>query len=225
MIFLARPFRGLALAMAVALTGCSSSSNSTPSGDGGGGGSGDCKTGKNAPFANPAGTPFVLPAGVTLKGEITGDFEPDCKVESDPIEYGSDLIIACMGFVNASTSEIKLKLPAGLFFIVKAADGQNGLMLQDHELTLPAGTTTFFKINLFCANKHCVYGRKTDRYTFGNVTSDAKLLELVGLAKKVKLEFGHTNEAYAFGQAIWDITDGDGVTPEHRTAINGLPTI
>ena len=98
-------------------------------------------------------------------------------------------------------------------------------MLQDHELTLPAGKTSFFKINLFCANKHCVYGRKADRYTFGNVTSDAKLLELASLAKKVKLEFGHTDEAYAFGQAIWDITDGDGVTPEHRTLINGLPTI
>jgi hypothetical protein len=204
--------------MAVIVSACSSS---TSPGTGGGG---ECKAGKNAAYASPAGTPFVLPAGVTLKGgEITGDFEPDCKAESSPIEYGSDLIIACMGFQNTTTGPITLKLPAGLFFIVKQIDGQHGLMLQDHDLLLPAGLTTFFKINLFCANKHCVYGRKSDRYTFGNVTSDPKLLELVTLARKVTLEFGHTDEAYAFGQAIWDITDGDGVTAEHRALIDRLP--
>ena len=224
MNYLARLAR-LVPAMALVMTACSSSTGST-SGGSSSGGTGDCKTGKNAAYATPSGTAFALPAGVRLKNdEITGDFEPDCKAESDPIEYGSDLIIACMGFTNTTTAPITLKLPAGLFFLVKAPDGQNGLMLQDHELTLPAGQTSFFKINLFCANKHCVYGRRTDRYSFGNVTNDPKLLELVDLAKKVRLEFGHTNEAYAFGQAIWDITDGDGVTAEHRALIAGLPTI
>ena len=223
MTFLARPrsvVTRLALAAALLAAGCSSTS-SPPSG------TADCKTGKNAPYATPAGTTFALPPGVTLQNdEITGDFEPDCKAESDPIEYGGDQIIACMGFTNTTTGEITVKLPAGLFFIVKAQDGQNGLMLQDHDLTVPAGKTSFFKINLFCANKHCAFGRKTDRYRFGNVTNDAKLLELVGLARKVRLEYGHTDEAYAFGQAIWDITDGDGtVTAEHRALIAGLPTI
>jgi hypothetical protein len=226
MTYLARLARFAPALALVTIAACSSSSGDGGGGTSGSGGTADCKTGKNAPYATPAGTPFALPAGVTLKNdEITGDFEPDCKAESDPIEYGSDLIIACMGFTNTTTAAITLKLPAGLFFLVKAPEGQNGLMLQDHELTLPAGQTSFFKINLFCANKHCVYGRRTDRYTFGNVTNDPKLRELVDLAKKVRLEFGHTDEAYAFGQAIWDITDGDGVTAEHRALIAGLPTI
>ncbi len=223
MTYLARLARWLPVALVVA--GCSSSSSGT-SGSGESPGTGDCKTGKNAPYATPAGTPFALPTGVTLeKDEITGDFEPDCKAESDPIEYGGDQIIVCMGLKNTTTAEIVVNLPAGLFFLVKAADGQNGLMLQDHALKVPAGQTAFFKINLFCANKHCKFGRTTDRYTFGNVTNDAKLLELVALAKNVRLEYGHTDEAYAFGQAIWDITDGDGITAEHRALIAGLPTI
>ena len=224
MTYLAR-LAGFVPLMALVVAGCSSSSAGTSSG-GASPATGDCKTGKNAPYATPAGTPFALPAGITLKNDaITGDFEPDCTAESDPIEYGGDQIIVCMGLTNTTTAEIVVNLPAGLFFLVKAADGQNGLMLQDHALKVPAGQTAFFKINLFCANEHCKFGRTTDRYTFGNVTNDAKLLELVGLAKKVRLEYGHTDEAYAFGQAIWDITDGDGVTAEHRALIAGLPTI
>ena len=226
MTYLARLARIVPAAALVMIAACSSSSADGGGGGGGTGGTGDCKTGKNAPYATPAGTPFALPAGVTLQNdEITGDFAADCKEESSPIEYGGDLIIACMGFTNTTAAAITLKLPAGLFFLVKAPEGQHGLMLQDHELTLPAGQTSFFKINLFCANKHCVYGRRTDRYRFGNVTSDPKLRELVDLAKKVSLQFGDTDEADAFGQAIWDITDGDGVTAEHRALIAKLPPL
>ncbi len=223
MIRVERSLRGIAFTAAFAMAACSSGPSGAGSSDVGLTGSG-CKTGKNAPFASPAGAPFALPAGVTLKnGEVTGDFEPDCTVESDPIEYGGDLIIACMGLQNSTRADVTLTLPAGLFFLVKAPDGQNGMTLQDHQLVLPAGKTTFFKINLFCVNKHCSWGRKADRYVFGNVTSDPGLLELVARAKTHKLEFGHDDEAYAFGQAIWDITDGDGVTPEHRKLLDRLP--
>jgi hypothetical protein len=224
---LARPFSALGLAVVVLLAGCSgcSSSTSSATASGSGSGSGDCKAGKNAAFAAPAGAPFALPAGLTLSGEITGDFQPTCTLQSDPIEYGGDALIMCLGLKNATAAEIKVKLPAGLFFLAKAADGANGLILQDHVLTVAANTTTYFKFNLFTANKTCSVGRATDRYAFGNVTSDAKLGELIALASHVALTYGHTDEAGAFVQAVWDITDGDGVTADHRAAIDRLPKI
>lgn len=221
-----------AAAAVTALVACSDSPGSgTPSGEGGGGGAG-CKTGANAPFATPAGTPFALPAGVTLEGgEATGDLSGVCEQRSSSlIEYGGDLLPVCLSLVNGTDADITFTLPAGLFFLSKAADGQNGIMLHDHVITVPAKDTLYVRINLFCANKHCYFGRATDRYTFGNVTNDPKLLELIALAAKVNLgdavdgdNDSRSDAAYAFGQGVWEITEGGTLSDETRALIADLP--
>ena len=219
MTFLPKPSRSIALVMAFVLVGCSSSSNSGSSDPDGGAavGSGDCKAGKNAAFAMPAGTPFALPAGITLDGEMTGDVDPNCGSNSF-VEYGGDDLPVCIGLKNTGTADVTVTFPAGLTFISKDPTSQNGIILQKHDLVATAGKTTYFYFRLFCINEHCIYGRKQDRYTFGNVSNDPRIAELISLAANKKLVNGSDISAALFN-AVWDITDGDGLTDAHRTAV------
>lgn len=201
--------------------GCSSGSGSGNSGAAASGEtgetSGDCKAGKNAAFATPAGTAFTLPAGVELAGEMTGDIEPSCGGKIF-VEYGGDYLPVCVGLKNTSTATVTVTFPAGLVFLAKDPTSQNGMILQSHDLEVKAGETAYFSFRLFCINEHCIYGRKEDRYTFGNVSTDPDILELIALAKPKKLKLGSDISA-ALVYGVWDVTDGDGLTAAHRTAI------
>ena len=212
--------RSIALFTAFALTtaACSSSSGGTsdPGADGGMA-SGDCKAGKNAAWAMPAGAAFALPAGVSLAGEITGDVAPNCGDKSF-VEYGGDYLPVCFGLKNTSTADVTVKLPAGLVFLSKNPATQNGIILQSHDLKVAAGATEYFSFRLFCLNMHCEFGGKADRFTFGNVSNDSKMAELISLAASKKLKVG-SDISGALVLAVWDITDGDGLTQEHRSQV------
>lgn len=220
MTYRAKASRVAALAMAFVVTACSSSSSSSNGGGGDTASGGDCKTGTNAPFANPAGTPFTLPAGVELAGEISGDIEAGCGSQK-PVEYGGDLLPACVPLKNTTGADITVRIPAGLTFIAKDPKTQNGIVLQDHDLVVPAQSTVVFHFRFFCLNEHCVFGSKADRFTFGNVTNHTGLLEIIGIARKKRIEQGVG--AFVFGQLVWDVTDHDGITDEHRALLSDVP--
>jgi hypothetical protein len=209
---------GALLIASAAVAGCSSKGNVIDPGNT----EGACKTGVNAPFATPAGTPFVLPAGVVLEGgEMTSNVDPNCPGTSF-IEYGSDIISICVGLRNNGTAPALVTIPAGAVFLAKEATSANAIVLQSHDLTVPAGGVAYFYFRPFSLNANCGYSVKTDRYTFGNVVSDAKLVELIGLAKKKSL--ATSSDAHEVLQpSVWDITDGDGLTTEHRNQIAALP--
>lgn len=217
-----RTARVTAVVLALIVAGCSSSSSE--GGGGGGGGSeatGSCKTGKNAPFASPAGTDFTLPTGIVLDGEISGDLDAAGCAEKSYVEYGGDLLPACLPLKNTTSADITVKIPAGLTFIATNPETQNGIVLQDHELVVPANSSAVFHFRLFCLNEHCRFGSKEDRFTFGKVTTHAGLLEIIGLARTKKL--GQAVAASVFGQLVWDVTDRDGITDEHRALLSDVP--
>lgn len=184
--------------------------------------SGECKTGANAAWATPAGTSFSLPAGVEVSGDINGNVvDPPCSM-APTVEYGGDLLPACLTLKNTSNAEITVKLPAGLVFLAKDAATQNGIILQDHDLVIPAGETKSFRFSLYCLNEHCLFGEKATLFTFGNVSNDPLMVELVGLARGRKMTNSATGTASTFGAAIWDITGGRGLGAERRKQIADL---
>jgi|GEM_PF-3247799 len=204
----------LAVTAALAAAGCSPS-NSASSGPGTAAG-GTCKAGTEAAFANPAGTPLALPAGVTIEGELTGDVDVSCKGKTY-VEYGSDLILVCVGLKNSTTAEVEVTMPAGLSFIAKNPATQNGIILHSHVLKVPAGAVAHFYFRPFSLNRACAPGGTDDRYTMGNVVTDPRIAEVISLAS-TKVINGDDG-AYVLGQMLWDITDGDGITDEHRTQL------
>lgn len=211
--------RRVAVVFAVlVLAGCTSAA-ATDDEYAGLGGSGDCKTGANAAWATPAGTAFALPSGVEVSGDINGNVvEAPCSMVPI-VEYGGDLLPACLTLKNTTNAEITVKLPAGLVFLAKQAETQNGIILQDHDLVIPAGETKSFRFNLYCLNEHCLFGEKATTFTFGNVSNDPLMIELVGLARSRKMTSGAVATASQFGAAIWEITGGKGLTADRKQQI------
>jgi hypothetical protein len=213
---------GLAVA---ASAGCSSSTNSngTSGGDptsGPSGSSAQCKTGTEAPYANPAGAPLTLPAGITVDGDVTGDMEGACA-NAETVENASDVVFACVGLRNSTAADVDVTFPAGLTFVAKTMSTQNGMTIHSHTLTVPANGVKHFFYRLASLNRACDATAATDVYTIGNVTNDPKLVEVLTLAKNKKID-GDVG-AEAVGQMIWDITDGNGVTDQHRMELAAAP--
>jgi hypothetical protein len=204
--------------MAFAITACTTGSGD---GDGSRGANGSCKSGRNAPFAAPDGTAFALPAGVVLDGEISGDVDAADCFRRPVVEYGGDLLPACARFMNTTDADITVRIPAGLTFLAANPATQNGIVLQDHDIVVPARSSVMFRFQLFCLNRYCVYGSKADRFTFGKVTTHPGLLEIIDIARQKRLEPGVS--AYVFGQLVWDVTDGEGITDEHRALLSDVP--
>lgn len=205
---------------AFAVAGCSSSTSST-SGGTSGAGAATCKAGPEAAYANPAGTPLSLPAGVTVEGDISGDIDAKCPDKND-LEYGSDLVLACVALRNAGTTDATVTLPAGLTFIAKTPTTTNGIILQSHDVTVPAGSVKHLYFRPFSLNRACDAGGPNDAYAFGNVTTDAKLREVIMLASTKQID-GDVGSV-ALGNMIWDITEGSGgITDEHRADLMKAP--
>ncbi|MDB5217979.1 MAG: hypothetical protein JWO86_5906, partial [Myxococcaceae bacterium] len=179
-----------ALVVGLAVAGCSSSTGSSGTGGPSGtSGSAQCKMGTEAPYANPAGTPMAFPAGVAVEGEIGGDLSGDTKAHcknAEDVEYASDLILACVGLRNSTASDVVVTFPAGLTFVAKTQATTNGILLHSHDVTVPAGVT-YFAFRPASLNQACNPGSAADVYTLGNVTNDAKLLEVLALAKTKKV--------------------------------------
>jgi hypothetical protein len=208
----------LVLVVGVAAAGCSSSTASNGT-TGAATSAAACKAGTEAPYASPAGAAFILPAGVTLEGDIGGDLSGDTKEHcknAEDVEYASDVVLACVGLRNAGSADVVVTFPAGLAFVAKTAETTNGILVHQHDVTVPAGLT-YFAFRPASLNQACQPGAATDHYTFGNVTNDSKLVEVLTLAKTKKVN-GDVG-AQAVQKMIWDVTDGSGVTDEHRTQL------
>lgn len=202
---------------------CSSSSSSSggaaSDADGGGGGEGACKTGANAEFANPAGTPYALPAGITLV-ELTGNVLDKCLGVS-PLEYGSDVAYVCMVVENTTNADIEVTLPAGLAFVAQSPRTQNGILLQEHKIKVAAGETKNIHLRLSCIDEHCKYTDPEDVYVLGNVTTNPGLLEIIDLVKSKQMS---PDTIPATQNAVWAVTDGGGLTDDLRDGLRKMPS-
>ncbi|MBS2019162.1 MAG: hypothetical protein JST00_40215 [Deltaproteobacteria bacterium] len=204
-----------AVLAAFVVAGCSSADAVDPGGDEGGA----CKTGVNAAWAVPAGNAFALPSGVVLDGEMTGNIDDDPCVKLLPIEYGGDYLPVCIVIKNTTGSTVNLKLPAGLTFLAKDPATMNGILLQEHDLEIPAGEKKPFRFALYSINEDCSHGKKTTVFSFGNVTNDAGIAELVTLARGRTMTYKATATASVFAAAVWDITSSRGLGAERRKQI------
>jgi hypothetical protein len=207
----------LTLVVGLATAGCSSSTGSA-----GTSGGASCKTGTEAAYANPAGTPFTLPAGITVEGDVSSDIDVHCAGKT-AIENASDLDFACIGLRNTTAAEVPLTFPAGLTFVAKTVTTQNGMIIHSHDVTVPPSTLKYFYFRLASLNQACDATGTQDVYTIGNVTNDAKLVEILGLAKTKKID-GDVG-AEVVGRMIWDVTDGTGITAEHRSQLAAAPDL
>ncbi|SEU31759.1 hypothetical protein [Stigmatella erecta] len=193
-------------------------------GGGGGGGEGGTTEGVGPSTARPKGTPFQLPQGLTVKNPIKGFDETDCYKEDqeDREEKGSgDLVQLCLQFSNTTPNTISVELPPGLIFISFNTETQNGLLVQVETFEVPPGEHSVH-LRLFCLNSGRSGADPRDDYELGPVLNEKDpVWVLMNLLKdKAPLDANSTSKIQA---ALWNITDGDGLTRVDEERIDALP--
>lgn len=175
----------------------------------------------------PTGSDFALPANISLAGSIFGS---DCD---STYERGSgELVDVCVAFFNGSSTEITLTIPAGLFILAEnAGDNQHGIVLQETKILLKAKAVTRVSLGAFCVNAHKSGSSRDKKYNFGKITDSKLIRELIALlaGKKINMEdYGQDYSGYydatdVAQEAIWAITDFEGLTAEIKSQIAALP--
>ena len=158
----------------------------------------------------PSGTQFNLNsmiqvtdiAGATTGYDPTGLFTLELKGKSLGSGVESDV------------------LPAGLLFRSSNREVQHMILVRDYSIAVPAGHDTVIAIGVFCCNSSRAVPNDTDRYTIGPVTDNSDLQTIVAITKHKSL--GPSNVSLV-QDAIWSVTDGDGLTQGMTDSLNALP--
>ncbi len=168
--------------------------------------------------ARPSGTPFNLPAGVSVEGELEGSAEQDC-VDAERRGTGA-LVTVCLSLRNDTDAPITVTLPPGLILISQSTETQNGFVEQEVVIVIPARTVIPTLISSYCLNAERHASSDTDRYELGPVTDSPGLLEITQLLA------GRELEPMAFltiQTAVWEVTDYSGqLTAEARQSLSEL---
>ena len=182
---------------------------------------GDSSTGPKPPalpFDRPTGAVFALPAGVTSDGALKG---PDASCDAATrVGFSAQLVEVCVTLHNSTTSTITTTFPAGIVLISKSADVQNGTQVQPMVVPVRAGSDTTVVLELYCVNLSRHATAPGDEYTLGVVSDNAGLREIITiLASKVVDE----SSVWNVQDAIWEVSDGGGLTAATRTNLQALP--
>jgi hypothetical protein len=183
---------------------------------------GQTRPGMGPSKARPEGTAYTLPAGVQLEQPIKGyDFFCVPEEQEEKEEKGSGgMVRLCLRFTNTTSQPITVTLPPGLIFISDKETTQNGLLIQVVTLEIPAQQQLFVPLYLYCLNKdRDITKGPQDTYSLGPVTQDGALRELLGLVQNKPLPLIDQGTVQA---ALWNITDGQGLTAADRDAISRL---
>ncbi len=173
----------------------------------------------------PAGAPFNLPAGIELAGNtIKGYNRDECgcrKKEEDCYRGSGELVRVCLGFTNTTNETITVTIPKGLIIIAVSDETQNGLVIKVEAFEIPAGETVYYSLGAYCLNSGRTPALAGDVFELGPVTENAELNELMELLENKRID--NVEAGGMIQAALWDITDGNGLTDFYRQAIAKLP--
>ncbi|HMR93290.1 MAG TPA: thioester domain-containing protein [Chitinophagaceae bacterium] len=173
----------------------------------------------------PSGAAFHLPEGIELANNVIKGYnrnECACRKEDVACHRGSGkLESVCPGFTNTTNQTIMVTVPSGLVIIATSTETQNGLVIQIETFEVPANSTVYYSVGAYCLNAGRSPSFTGDKFEFGPITQNEHIRELTELVKNKRID---TDDASATVQAaLWNITDGDGLTSYDRQAIAVLP--
>jgi len=155
------------------------------------------RIGKNS--SKPArGRRFSLPPGVHLQDKMRGNPDTGIRVGSGT------------GLVNVGlqlTSEAKDKtviFPAGLLLVPKDNNTQNGLLVQEVVIIIPAHSEQKWILQSYCANSNLSEAYKSDEFEFCLVLRESKYLEFFELLKGKTIS---DEAALTVQDAVWELTN------------------
>ncbi|MFP2911334.1 hypothetical protein ACLESD_41185 [Pyxidicoccus sp. 3LFB2] len=187
----------------------------------------------------PQGTPFTLPPGVTVSGTVYGadDLSSECLtgVRGRVPDNGSgEYVQVCVPLRNSTGAPVQVVFPPGLVIVSATETFQHGLLVERVVVTVPptgngpggppdggvdpeAEAVPLFT---YCLNESKSPNERGTPYALGPVTNDAALQDLLGLLAGKRID--DEDEAEVVQDAIYSITEGEGLTSADRDALADL---
>lgn len=170
-----------------------------------------------APVTSPASAPFQiegnifrLPAGVSLAaGSMKGHNARACSCDADHEvqRYGDGCLVRLrFRLRNHTAAAVKVTLPAGLVFHNRYDRSCDALLARDVELSIPAGTTAGFHLDLFGLYQSIPKAGPEGPYRFGPVSGNYDLQALLMTLENKSLADVHSLAVAQ--EAIWEVTNG-----------------
>jgi hypothetical protein len=205
----------------------------------------------NAPGFGPsaaafAGAAWQLPAGIVLRDSIReaswwteihgGQTVPLRDFCGTP----GGVFTVCLYLQNTTGQPITIQFPQELLILSTTIHSQNGVIINLTTVTIPAHSEKVLIAGAFCLN----LGRSTpslhtdagalQAFSFGPATSPSQLKEIGDIlrAKNITYQSLHRPDGMLdvekmarmtlIQSAIWEATDGEGLTAETRAALMNL---
>ncbi len=184
------------------------------------------------------GTQFKLPAGVSIKGEIRGN--DDGRSSKDCVFDGTGYWVnvkMTLQTDSTTTGPVTVEFPPGLV-IVSASEGfQHGLLIERILVTVPpvmpgpGSNECQVSLLMYCLNTARKPSDITATYKFGPITNSPLIKDFMSrLAGKKTLYSDyvegdpewHTNQEN-IQEALWGLTDGEGLSDYDLEVISKLP--
>jgi hypothetical protein len=200
----------------------------------------------NATFKH---SPWQLPAGISLKEKIHYfeycDSDPNANNRKNWVGVPNGWLTyfaVCIVFTNDTEQPIEIPLPPVI--IIESVDihYQNGMIITDiNKVTVPAKSSVKMFSPVFCLNllREAPLDVADDEgnlieFNLGPTQIPAALQEVVDIIRAKKLSYTsvlnpdgteNSDKLYALKviqDAIWEVTDEDGLTPETKQALLAL---
>ncbi|WP_292035650.1 MULTISPECIES: hypothetical protein [unclassified Brevundimonas] len=183
----------------------------------------DARAGIGRSKETPVGRPLELPDGIVVSEPIGAYIEDHCFPEEQEVRpqegHGANIQL-CLGFSNTLPTPVTISLPAGLIFVSFDTRSQNGLLIQTEAFEVPPGDNPYFvSLSLQCLNASRSTGRARDTYHVGPITQDEPITQLIRMLDGKALTDEHIP---AVQNALWSVTDGDGLLPRDRDALEAI---
>jgi hypothetical protein len=168
--------------------------------------------GKSTEF--PVGTPWAPPDGI--RGTYKADYK--CLTENLKKQRGSGMLVRiCVVLTNTNPAgpDIPVVIPEGTVFVSEDDAVQNGLLITNLTVMVPANSSKSFLLALYCLNKdRAPTNFNNNVYTPGPVTKNAELLALAAQHKGLEIngEFPRLDsklvaEINQLQNKIWEVTE------------------
>lgn len=161
-------------------------------------------------FEPIGGRPYRLPDGLEVRSIIGA--EEEIPTSNLPLK---------MAILNNTTRRISVLMPAGLVFAPADPEYQYMMLLQQFSFSVPADQDTAILLPTYCANENRDEPDEDAQYQIAVQVWERELNELFELLKDKRLD---NEEAVELAQeALFEITDGNGLTDSTRTRLRNLP--
>jgi hypothetical protein len=166
------------------------------------------------PSTKPSmGRRLLLPTGITVQDRMHGRPTAGNRVGS-----GTGLVDVGLQFTGGKNDNT-VTLPAGLLIVSMDGNIQNGLLVQRVVIVVQAGELSEWILQSYCANNTRDQAEPESEFTFGPILSTTPLQELFRLLKGKIIPSEATETVQS---AVWEITDGNGLTEETRSEIEAI---